>query len=221
MVKNGNQQNMKRPTIIAKVLAAFVSIRNRLTCALMLRLPIFLFVIVDACLTGCSVSDVGFSPTRNLKEITDHKGINFGSDFYSIYYCYIETLNLKAIFYRFGNQPIRPLQKPPRRPTSVRSSDFLFTRLFCGSEAVRCSGSSKLLLISQLKSGPSPSPSASPSPSPSSEQPEIVLWNVAGAIRARAAIIWKFSEARKPLRVQTQRHTIRLKAIRNSCENNA
>lgn len=40
MVKNGSQQNIKPPTIIAKVLAALVSIRKRFTWAFMLRLPI-------------------------------------------------------------------------------------------------------------------------------------------------------------------------------------
>uniref|UniRef100_A0A1A9Z8D2 Uncharacterized protein n=1 Tax=Glossina pallidipes TaxID=7398 RepID=A0A1A9Z8D2_GLOPL len=133
MVKNGNQQNMKRPTIIAKVLAALVSIRNRLTCALMLP-----------------------KVAQHIIRVTLR---------------HIDKINIPSSLSR--ECTIRPLQKPPRRPTSVRSSDFLITRLFCGSEAVRCSGSSKLLLISQLKSGPSASPS--PSPSPSSEQPEIVL----------------------------------------------
>lgn len=40
IVKNGNQQNMKPPTMMPNVLAAFVSIRNRFTCALMFRFPI-------------------------------------------------------------------------------------------------------------------------------------------------------------------------------------
>lgn len=40
IVKKGNQQNMNPPTIIPKVLAAFVSIRNRFTWALMFLFPI-------------------------------------------------------------------------------------------------------------------------------------------------------------------------------------
>lgn len=39
MVKNGSQHNMKPPTMMASVLAAFVSMRNRLACTLKIRLP--------------------------------------------------------------------------------------------------------------------------------------------------------------------------------------
>lgn len=47
MVKNGSQHTMNRPTMIANVFAAFVSMRKRFTCALMFRLPIFLLVRGD------------------------------------------------------------------------------------------------------------------------------------------------------------------------------
>lgn len=47
IVKKGSQQQMNKPTIIAKVFAAFVSMRKRFTCALILRLPIFLLVRGD------------------------------------------------------------------------------------------------------------------------------------------------------------------------------
>ena len=39
MVKNGNQQQMKHPTMIPNVLAALVSILKRRTCVLILRFP--------------------------------------------------------------------------------------------------------------------------------------------------------------------------------------
>lgn len=45
MVKNGSQQHINPPTIMAKVFAALVSIRNLLTCALIFRFPIRLEII--------------------------------------------------------------------------------------------------------------------------------------------------------------------------------
>lgn len=46
MVKNGSQHNIKPPTMIASVLAAFVSIRNRFACTLNMRLPTPLIVLL-------------------------------------------------------------------------------------------------------------------------------------------------------------------------------
>lgn len=43
IVKNGNQQKIKPPTMMASVLAAFVSIRNRLACTFNSRFAVLRF----------------------------------------------------------------------------------------------------------------------------------------------------------------------------------
>lgn len=48
MVKNGNQHNMKPPTMIASVLAAFVSLVKRFACTLNIRRPTPLIVLLPS-----------------------------------------------------------------------------------------------------------------------------------------------------------------------------
>lgn len=54
MVKNGSQQIMKRPTMIAKVLVALVSVRKRFTCVFKCLRPILL----HRCGSCCCVVDI-------------------------------------------------------------------------------------------------------------------------------------------------------------------
>jgi hypothetical protein len=70
MVKNGSQQKMNPPTIIASVFAALVSILKRFTCALMFLLPIRLDITLGLCPSSHELG-LGLGALSTLSQLLD------------------------------------------------------------------------------------------------------------------------------------------------------